>query len=78
MSRWKRTMLRSRWVVVWYLSGDNAVVGRVGGGESSSLSRSVATRWSRILYRSAWSSISEFPCEDGGLPGPEAREYVES
>ena len=55
----------------------HAFVGGVGGRESSSWSKSVATRWS-LMYRSAWSSMSEFQYDDGGCPGPEAREYVES
>jgi len=70
-------MLRSRWVVVWWVSNEGSVVDRVGGGRSSSGGMCVATRWS-LMYRSAWSSMSEFPYEDGGCPGPEVREYVES
>ena len=69
----------SFFVCGWGLVAGGAVVAGWSAleGRLSALSNNVATRWS-LMYRSAWSSMSEFPYEDGGCPGPEAREYVES
>ena len=59
-------MLRSRCWVSWVWGRDVVVA------EGVSEIR-VATRCS-LMYLSTWSSMSEFPRDEGGCPGPEAWE----